>query len=138
MSASASDASAPRQDLRSALGRARGHGSAHTGVEHWWLQRVTAVASLLLLLWFVFSLIGLAGADREGIIAWLSTPCNATLAVLTILAAYYHAALGVQVVLEDYVAHKTVRLALILASRFGFVFLGTLSVISILKLAFGG
>jgi succinate dehydrogenase / fumarate reductase membrane anchor subunit len=123
--------------LRSPLGRAIGLGSAKEGVNHWWMQRVTAAALVPLTLWFVVVVIQLAGADRAVLVAWLHNPIPAMLMILLLAATFYHAALGLQVVIEDYVHSEWLKLAAITATRLlciVFVVRGTLAV---LKLAFG-
>ena len=92
-----------RQSLRSPLGRAIGLGSAKHGADHWWAQRVSAVALILLGLWFAASLIAHAGADHGAVVAWLRNPITAILMLLLVATTFYHAALGLQVVIEDYV-----------------------------------
>jgi succinate dehydrogenase / fumarate reductase, membrane anchor subunit len=103
--------------LRSPLGRAIGLGSAKEGVEHWWAQRVSAVALVLLGLWFAVSLIAHAGADRSAVIAWLQSPVPAVLAILLLIALFYHAALGLQVVIEDYVLGEWLKVSSLVAMR---------------------
>src|ERR1700754_1483257 len=90
-------------NLRSPLGRARGLGSAKEGVHHWWAQRVTAVALIPLTIWFVVSVVRMA-SGRTDFGFWLDSPVNAAALILFIAVAYHHAALGMQVVLEDYVS----------------------------------
>jgi succinate dehydrogenase / fumarate reductase membrane anchor subunit len=124
--------------LRSTLGRVRGLGSAKEGVGHWWAQRTTAVALVPLSLWFVATVIGLAGADHATAARWFKSPLNATLMILVIVATFYHAVLGLQVVLEDYVHHEGQKLASILVVKGLAAVLGLLAVIAVLKLAFGG
>jgi succinate dehydrogenase / fumarate reductase membrane anchor subunit len=125
-------------ELRSTLGRVRGLGSAKEGVHHWWAQRMTAVALVPLSLWFVAGVIALAGADHAAVVAWFKSPINATLMVLVIVATFYHAALGLQVVLEDYVHHEGQKIASIMVVKGLCALLGLLAVIAVLKLTFGG
>ena len=124
-------------EQRSTLGRVRGLGSAKEGVAHWWAQRTTALALVPLSLWFAASVIGLAGADYPAVVAWFKSPFNATLMILLIGATFYHAVLGLQVVLEDYVHHEGRKLASILIIKGLAGALGLLAVVAILKLAFG-
>lgn len=124
--------------FRSDLSRARGLGSAKEGAHHWWLQRVTAIAMVPLVVWFVIALIGLQGADYDAMVAWLGAPINAVLMVLFVGAAFYHASLGVQVIIEDYVSHELYRRLSILGAKFALVFGGVACVFSTLKIAFGG
>ena len=77
--------------LRSPLRRVTGHGSAKGGAAHWYAQRVTAVALVLLGLWFVVSLATLGGASHERVVQWLASPIASALAVLLVLTAAYHA-----------------------------------------------
>lgn len=124
--------------LRSPLGRALGLGSAKEGVEHWWLQRVTAVALIPLALWFVAGLIGHLGQERKDVAAWLHAPLVSAGIVLLIVATFVHLALGVQVVLEDYVHREGTKIASILAVKFAAWAMGAAAVIAVLRVAFGG
>jgi len=124
-------------DLRSPLKKARGLGSAKEGVHHWWLQRVTSIALVPLTLWFVLSLAALAGSDYAAVVEWVRSPLVALLLVLTVATAFYHAALGVQVVVEDYVSHHGWRMAIILAEKFLFLLLGVAAILSVLRVSFG-
>ena len=90
-------------DTRSPLARAIGLGSAKQGVEHWWAERVSAVALVPLTLWLVASIIAHTGSDYANFIAWLRTPLATILMILLLIASFYHTALGLQVVIEDYV-----------------------------------
>src|SRR5271167_2778629 len=123
--------------MRSPLGRAVGLGSAKEGVEHWWLQRITAVALVPLSLWFVIAIIRLVGADVDSVRDWVGNPLPAILLVLLLIATFYHASLGLQVVIEDYIHTELARLGLVVAVRlisFGFAVAGIFAVLSI---AFG-
>jgi succinate dehydrogenase / fumarate reductase membrane anchor subunit len=123
--------------MRSPLGRAIGLGSAKEGVEHWLAQRITAIALLPLGLWFVSAVISLVGADLETVQNWVSQPLAAILLVLLLIAMFYHLALGIQVVIEDYVHTELARLGLVVVVRllsFGFAVAGIFAVLSI---AFG-
>lgn len=124
--------------LQSSLGKVRGLGSAKAGTDHWWYQRMTAIALIPLLIWFVVSLVSLIGADRQDIQDWLSSPISATLLIVLIIALFKHAALGVQVVVEDYVTVKALKLTIVIATNLGATLIAVLSVISVLRLAFGG
>jgi succinate dehydrogenase / fumarate reductase, membrane anchor subunit len=120
--------------MRSPLGRAVGLGSAKEGVDHWWAQRITAVALVPLSLWFVSSVIGLVGADLELVQNWVSQPLPAILLILLLIATFYHASLGLQVVIEDYVHTELVKLGLIVLLRllcFGFAVAGIFAVVSV-------
>ena len=120
--------------MRSPLGRAIGLGSAKEGVEHWWAQRITAIALVPLSLWFVSAVIGLIGADLETMQNWVSQPLPAILLVLLMIATFYHASLGLEVVIGDYVHTELAKLALVIATRllcFGFAVAGIFAVLAI-------
>ena len=123
--------------LRSPLGRAIGLGSAKEGVEHWWALRVTSIALVPLCLWFVAAVVGLAGTGRDALRAWIAQPVPAALMLLLIGVTFYHSALGLQVVVEDYVTHEGGKFALLIALRLLCVALAVLGVFSVLKLALG-
>lgn len=97
------------RDLRNPLQRARGLGSAKEGVGHWWNQRLTAIALVFLVLWFVVLVLGLLGHDYQAVRASIARPWNAVLMVAFIVAAFWHAVLGLQVVIEDYVHTRWVE-----------------------------
>jgi succinate dehydrogenase / fumarate reductase membrane anchor subunit len=126
-----------RSPLRSPLGRAIGLGSAKEGVEHWWAQRVTALALVPLALWFVIAIIELAGADRALFVDWVRHPLPAVFLVLLLLATFYHGALGLQVVIEDYVENETVRLGLVILMRLAAIVLAVCGILAVLKLSLG-
>ncbi|MDG2242749.1 MAG: succinate dehydrogenase, hydrophobic membrane anchor protein [Rhodospirillaceae bacterium] len=123
--------------LRSALGRARGLGSAKEGTHHWWLQRVTAIALVPLTMWLVASIVALSGFGHEAFVVWFGRPLNATLIILFLGVSFHHAQLGMQVVIEDYVSHHGWRTTLNLLVKFACYGLATLSIVSILTIAFG-
>ncbi|HVA14165.1 MAG TPA: succinate dehydrogenase, hydrophobic membrane anchor protein [Stellaceae bacterium] len=122
--------------LRSPLGRVMGLGSAKEGVAHWWAQRVTAVAMIPLLLWFVIALIGLTGAGRAAVVAWLHAPVPAIATVLMLIAAFYHMALGIQVVVEDYVHTEWLKISVLLLNKFVAFALAAAGIFAVLRIAF--
>jgi succinate dehydrogenase / fumarate reductase membrane anchor subunit len=122
--------------MRSPLGRVLGLGSAKEGVEHWWMQRLTAIALVPLAIWFVVAALGMIGADRLAMIAWMHNPMAAVFAILLIVAVVYHLALGLQVVIEDYVHSEGWKLGLIIVMRLWCIVLVARGVIAVLKLAF--
>ena len=125
-------------DHRTALGRARGLGSAKEGVAHWWVQRVTALLLIPLVLWFVASLLAHLGADYTGVIAWLHEPLTYGLMVLLLGAMFWHAALGLQVVLEDYVHGEAAKLVSILLAKGACLGLFMAGFVALSKIAFAG
>lgn len=124
--------------LRTPLGRVRGLGSAKEGTAHWWAQRLTALALIPLVLWFVVSLIVMTGAGHGAVAEWLRNPVSAVSMLLLILAGFHHAQLGLQVVIEDYVHAEWLKFALVTAVKFAAVALGIGAAFSVLKIALGG
>jgi succinate dehydrogenase membrane anchor subunit len=124
--------------LRSPLGQVVGHGAAGEGVGHWWAQRVSAVALALLAPWFLVSLLALRSVDHAAVTAWLHAPLHAVLAALLCVALAFHSELGIQVVIEDYIAARGLRVTALLASRFAHVLAGAIGVFAILRIALGG
>lgn len=122
--------------LMTPLNRVLGLGAAKGAAEHWWLQRVTAVALLPLGAWFAYSLLTLDGFDYATVVAWVREPATSILLILMIVAVAYHSALGVQVVVEDYVG-KGGRPIVLMASTLAHVGLGVAAVFAVLKIAFG-
>jgi succinate dehydrogenase / fumarate reductase membrane anchor subunit len=118
------------------LGRVRGLGAAKDGVHHWWLQRVTAIANIMLMLWFVFSLVRLPSLDYSSVVLWLRQPVAAVPMLLLIISVFWHLRLGVQVLLEDYV-HGSTRVIALLALNFYVLAGAAASVFAVLKIALG-
>ena len=127
-----------RIEMRSMIGRVRGLGSAKEGVQHWWAQRLTAVALVPLTLWFVASVVALIGAPYPAFVAWVRNPIDSVLLVLLIVAVFHHAQLGLQVVIEDYVHHEPTKLASLLLVKAAALLLGLVSLWAVVRLAFGG
>ena len=125
-------------DRRTPLARARGLGSARDGVHHWWVQRLTAIALIPLVVWFAVSLVMLSGADYAVVRAWIGSPLVMVLLILTIGIGLHHGQLGMQVVIEDYVHNDGMKLALIVLMRFIAVFFGLAAIVAILRIGFGG
>lgn len=123
--------------LRTPLGRVLGLGAAKDGTEHWWGQRVSAVALALLGLWFVGSLAGLDSIDYATATAFVAEPLNAVLLLLLCVTMAYHSHLGVQVVVEDYVHAPALKIATLVASRFAHVLAAVLMVYAILRIGLG-
>jgi succinate dehydrogenase / fumarate reductase membrane anchor subunit len=123
--------------MRSPLGRAIGLGSAKEGVEHWWLQRITAVALVPLSLWFVIAIIRLVGADVDSVRDWVGNPLPAIMLVLLLIATFYHASLGLQVVIEDYIHAELTKLGLVIIVRLGCFALAVAGMFAVLSMAVG-
>jgi succinate dehydrogenase / fumarate reductase membrane anchor subunit len=120
------------------IGRVRGLGSAKSGAHHWWHQRVTAVGNVLLMIWFVVSLLRLPSFQHDVVIQWLSSPLAAVPMVLLVLSVFYHFRLGLQVFIEDYVHDEGLKLGAIILLNFYVIGGGALALFSILKIALGG
>lgn len=123
---------------RTPIKHARGLGSAHFGVAHWWAQRTSALALIPLLIWFVVGIAVHSSAGYDAARAWIASPVAAVLMVLTLGAVFYHATLGLQVVLEDYVDGEGLKLALIILVRFAAIVLALAGIFAVLSIAFGG
>ncbi|MCZ6453252.1 MAG: succinate dehydrogenase, hydrophobic membrane anchor protein [Alphaproteobacteria bacterium] len=124
--------------MRSPLGRARGLGSAKSGTQHWWAQRLTAIALVPLTIWFVIAMVAATGSDYTTARAFIGNPVTAVLLVLLIVATFHHAQLGLQVVIEDYVHTKSVEIALLLAIKGAAIVLALAAIFAVLSIAFGG
>jgi succinate dehydrogenase / fumarate reductase membrane anchor subunit len=128
---------APHVDImRSPLGRARGLGSARSGREHWWAERVTAVALVPLTIWFIFAVLHLLGSPQPAVAHWAAHPVNTVLLLCLVAATFHHMALGLQVVIEDYIHDEAARMAALLAMKAVCVLLALAAIVSVLKLAF--
>lgn len=122
---------------RNPVGRVIGYGSAGEGLGHWVHQRVTALALLPLGIWFVIAAISLSGASYVEARLWLASPWNATLMLLTVVLSFWHAKLGLQVVIEDYVHGANAKPAALLANTFVMVLLGAACAVAVLKISLG-
>jgi succinate dehydrogenase / fumarate reductase, membrane anchor subunit len=123
--------------LRSPVGRVLGLGSAGEGVGHWWTQRVSSVALVLLGVWFLFALIRLPDLGYVAVTAWIASPVSAVLLSLLIGTMVHHSLLGVQVVVEDYVAHHGTKIVTMLALQFIHIGVAALGIFAVLRIAFG-
>ena len=123
--------------MKTPIAQTRGLGSAKEGVGHWKMQRLSAIANVILVLWFLISAVSLAGADYEETKAWLASPISASLMLLLIASAFYHAKLGLQVVIEDYVHHEGIKLASLTAVTLLCLGLGVACAVAILKTSLG-
>jgi succinate dehydrogenase membrane anchor subunit len=123
---------------RTPIAKVRGLGTARSGLQHWKMQRLTAIANVLLVLWFMFSAMALSGSGYDQVRAWLASPVTASLAVLLIISTFYHARLGLQVVVEDYVHHEGLRVASLAAIALLVLALAVACIVAVLSVAVGG
>jgi succinate dehydrogenase / fumarate reductase membrane anchor subunit len=121
--------------IQTPLGRVRGLGSAKNGTEHFWHQRLTAAALLPLTLWFVWIVARYAGAPHADVVAALGHPINAALMLLFVVAGLYHMALGLQVVIEDYITAKGTKIAALFLVNFAAFAIAMVCVVAVLRIA---
>lgn len=126
-----------RSQLRHPMKHARGLGSAQHGVDHWWTQRVTAAALIALGLWFVVTVLSLLHADYATAKAMVARQWNALLLILFVVTAFWHAVLGLQVVIEDYVHTRWKEVVLLVAIKFLAVLGALAGVLAVLRIALG-
>ena len=122
--------------MRSQLGRVRGSGSAHSGVHHWYAERVTSLALIPLTLWFIYAMLHLLGQPQPVVAAWVAHPWNTVLLLALIATTFHHMQLGLQVVYEDYIDAKWFMNVLILATKAASYLLGLAAAVAVLRLAF--
>lgn len=127
-----------QQGLRTPLKVARGNGASRTGVHHWWLQRVTAVALIPLSIWFLFLIGGLLHASYPVVLAAVAQPVHAVLLIVLSVCLFWHGALGLQVIIEDYVHTRWLELTLQIALRFGAVLGALACVMAVLSVWLAG
>ncbi len=123
--------------LQTPLARARGLGTAKKGVQHWWWQRLTAVVLVPLCLWFIGTIVTMQANDYSTVVNWIQSPLVSGLLVFLIAASFYHAQLGLQVVIEDYVHSEGVKITVLVVTQFLMVLLALTAVVAVLKIALG-
>ena len=123
--------------LRSPLGKVLGLGTAKDGTEHWWGQRMSAVALAVLGIWFMVSLLRLPGFEQADVVQFIGTPLNTILMTLLCATLAYHSYLGVQVVLEDYVHAPGLKVVSLVASKFAHIFVAVASIYAVLRIGLG-
>ena len=124
-----------KQSIRTPLGQVRGLGSAKHGAGHFIAQRVSAIALLFLVPWFLISLIGAVRGGYDGALAFIADPFNAVLILLSVGAALYHMRLGMPVVIEDYIGRKSTKAVLLILNTFVCVALFAIAAYAVLKIA---
>lgn len=123
--------------LRTPLAKVRGLGSARGGTHHWWAQRLTAIALVPLTLWFIYSLASMVTLDYMAAIGWLQSPLVCVLLILFVIALFYHAELGMRVVIEDYVGYEALKIGGIIVLKFVMWFAALAGIVAILKVFLG-
>lgn len=119
------------------LSRVLGLGSAKDGVQHWWSQRLSAVALAFLGLWLIFAFLGLEDLSYATVASWMRSPLNSILMILTLLTMGYHSQLGVQMVIEDYVHAATLKVSALILTTFAHIGIVVAGVFGVLKIALG-
>lgn len=120
--------------MQTPLARARGLGSAKSGLHHWWHQRLTAAAMVVLIGYAIWLVASLSGQDYDGAVALISQPWHASMLLLLILTGFYHAALGLQVVIEDYVGGEQARMFTIILVKAALLVMAVMAVFSTLRI----
>ena len=123
-------------DYKTPLAKVRGLGSAHNGTAHWWVQRISSIMLIPLSFWFVIYAKKLTILSRTEISAWLVEPLNSFFAIAWLITVFYHAALGLQVVIEDYVHTQWRKIATVWVVKISFFGLGLAAVLAVLQIAF--
>lgn len=121
--------------FKTPMARAKNLGSAHAGAHHWIAQRVTAILLLPLTFWLCWSIVGLVHADHAAFVFWLARPWNAILMIVTVITMFYHAALGCQVVIEDYIHSQAFMIAKLISMRVVLFITCVACIFAILKVA---
>ncbi len=123
--------------LRSPIARARGLGSAKDGTGHFWAQRLTAIALVPLLVWFVASVIGLSDMEYAEVVTWFQKPWNAILFIALFSSLAWHSMLGLQVIVEDYLHHAGLKLAVLITLKFAHILLAVTAIYAVLRIGIG-
>lgn len=122
---------------KSPVSRVQAQTSTRQGAQTWLLERATSVALLPLSLWFILAAVGLSGASYEEVRVWLGGPFNTTAMLLFVVALFWHAQLGVRVIIEDYVHHELSKIVSLMMVNFAALALGLACVVAVLKVSLG-
>ena len=126
------------ETMETPLGRVRGLGAAGEGAGHWWLERLTSISTLLLLVWLAVSLLRLPELDHRTLSEWLAQPLSAVPMLLLVVSIFWHAKLGLVVVVEDYVHEEGNKFFSLVLINFLAIFGAALAMFAVLKIALGG
>lgn len=126
------------RSMRTTLSTVRGLGSAKSGTEHFWAQRLTAVANVPLAVCFVAILVSMIGKPRPAVLHTLSQPLVAILLLLFIISALYHMRIGMQVIIEDYVHGKAMLVLALIANTFFPILIAVMSIYALVRIGIGG
>ena len=132
----ATDPAAARPARETPLARVRGLGSAREGAEHWWHERLSSVAVLLLFVWLIVSLLRLPALDHRGVTEWLRDPLAAVPMLLLVAATFWHLKMGMQVIIEDYVHDEGSKFLSLLLLSFASVGGAAFAIFAVLRIAF--
>ena len=124
-------------EFRSQLGRVRGLGASHEGAHHFLVQRVSGIALVPLVIWFVLSASTVVSADLVTFKAWVGTHYNPVLLILLILTMFHHAFLGLQVIIEDYIHVESIKLTSLIVNKFALYLIGACAIFAVIRLTFG-
>lgn len=125
------------KDLRSPLAKAKGLGASGDASHHFWVQRISALSMIPLVIWICISIAFLPEATYANVVAWLQSPFNGIVTLLFVIISFYHAQLGLQVIIEDYVSSHSTRLFGVLFIKFLSYFLMAASVYAVIKVTLG-